>query len=212
MVEYHRGKMKLTGDPYDNPYSHGLLKPKCLSLEERLKSAGLPNGLDKDKVILLTAILRFLDGCDVQADRAGEPEYQDRRSKRTRLERTVLEKRLAEVEAMMVELKIPASADCHYMQYQQAVTRPDPLQLLAVSLRDQIEFKGSPDKHFAKHTSISLVYLRKTDGGRLRVCIVPSGTKDIKTIGQDILGEYAGTEGKLKAADRKEELLGALSA
>ncbi len=76
---YHRRKMPLLKD--QGSYKHWLLNEEKRPLE--IETEKLDLDITKERLLLLTAILRFLDGCDVQADRVINKDYQVSRQKRT---------------------------------------------------------------------------------------------------------------------------------
>ncbi len=76
---YHRRKMPLKSD--QKSFRHWLFEKEKLPMEVEMKDSEIDIGLER--LMLLTAILRFLDGCDVQADRVINEEYRESRQKRT---------------------------------------------------------------------------------------------------------------------------------
>jgi putative CRISPR-associated protein (TIGR02619 family) len=102
IAKYHREKMKLRGDKFDIPYDNcKLLKPvlgdaQFKSLEEYIdnNSEYLINGLISSNLLLITAILKFLDACDTQFDRVIDEPYKEMRKKRTSEEINFLKKEL----------------------------------------------------------------------------------------------------------------------
>jgi putative CRISPR-associated protein (TIGR02619 family) len=203
IAEYHRGRMKLDSsqDQFDEPYGHAILTGKRDTLMKKLNNGlTLPNGLKPVHVLTLAALLRFLDGCDVQADRTGGDKYINARGKRTDDEVKFLEGRLSNLAVSYRE--------CHYLAFCDAVSKKDHVKLLHVSLNDQIEFKKKQFEHFKEHQSIKLVYLYKDCEGKLRVGLEP--TEKAKTD-----PEYAGllkkrAKGIAKEYDDVKEQLEAL--
>jgi hypothetical protein len=99
LVEYHRGYTTLTQHKADCPpiiravgillYGEKAFTDTLLPLEARLnddKKVFEAYGLSIEEIITVTALLRVLDGCDVQADRTINPEYMEARLKRTKTE------------------------------------------------------------------------------------------------------------------------------
>jgi putative CRISPR-associated protein (TIGR02619 family) len=98
ICKYHRNKMPLYGAKtwQDEIFTEISVE----SLEKTLNSEKIKvysKEIEKEKVLLITSILRFIDACDVQSDRVVTPEYRDLREKRTKEEidyyLTFLEKR-----------------------------------------------------------------------------------------------------------------------
>jgi len=88
---YHRRKMPLVKNQV--PYKHWLINEEKRAMEVEIEDADLD--IKKDRLLLLTAILRFLDGCDVQADRVINKDYQISRQKRTDREIFIYSNRLS---------------------------------------------------------------------------------------------------------------------
>ncbi len=168
LAEYHRGDMRLDGDPaeFDEPYGHGILTAKRKTLRQKLNGETLPNGITVDHVLRLAALLRFIDGCDVQTDRTGGEKYIEARKKRTHDEVSFLQTRLATLSITYPE--------CHYLAFCDAVANDNHLKLLHVSLNDQIEFKKTQFEHFKEHQSIALAFLYKGTDNKLRVGLEPT--------------------------------------
>jgi hypothetical protein len=84
---YDRAEMPLVGDGWwEEGEIFGLMAP---SLEQMLGNGGLSfrsETLDKEKVLLLCALLRVLDGLDIQSDRTVNEPYRQERCQRTQEE------------------------------------------------------------------------------------------------------------------------------
>ncbi|MEO0082671.1 MAG: hypothetical protein ABIL25_10370 [candidate division WOR-3 bacterium] len=180
LAEYHRGRMKLLNEngatEFDEPYGHAILTGRRPTLESKLKelrdSKGLPDGIVPEHMLLLAAILRFVDGCDVQADRIGGTEYLEARRKRTEDEVKFLQDRLKVLQSNHKECRYSAFA-----KYASPRSSEDTVALQVVSLQDQIKFKRKQFEHFKEHQSIALAFLYRKEG-KLRVGLVPAGDSD----------------------------------
>jgi hypothetical protein len=204
ITEYHRGEMVLnTGDDFDDPYGYGIFMRKCPTLAKRLDkmvhNGGLPNGINPAHVLAIAAILRFLDGCDVQADRVGDEKYRDARELRTKREVEFLEARLAKIELSGAPRdsykedktkRYKAFGNLH-----EKTEAEDLAKLQVVSLCDQIVFKNKQYEHFKEHQSIELAFLYVNKDRKLRVGLVPARTdceavKLLKKRADGIANEY----------------------
>lgn len=79
---YHRRAMPLLSQ--HTRYEDGLFSLSYGPLEEELKDLDFRGTIvEKENLLFLAALLRFLDACDVQADRVVSPYYREARSERT---------------------------------------------------------------------------------------------------------------------------------
>jgi hypothetical protein len=95
MTLYHRGKMPLVSG--QKPWKAGgfTARPEDPPLEKRVGALSVEGQeIGMDRLLLLTSLLRFLDGCDVQADRVVDEHYAKARRRRNDDERKDLQERL----------------------------------------------------------------------------------------------------------------------
>jgi hypothetical protein len=185
---YHRNKMPL----YEGQDS---FKREPFSIEvkplEETNLTGTDIGINR--VMLLAALLRFLDGCDVQADRIIDQNYKKAREKRTnneiaiygdRLEQLI--KSLDEKDSLYKELdnckdelnkqleswgngeskKKSRKALKQFIQekaYTIFESGQNASHLEILGLIDSILFKREQEEHFLKHGGIECVYLGSSD-------------------------------------------------
>lgn len=87
ICRYHRNRMFLYGDErwQDKIFKGISVEPleKVLNYKE---AKVYKKYVDRNEILLIASILRFIDGCDVQSDRVVTPEYRDLREKRTKEE------------------------------------------------------------------------------------------------------------------------------
>lgn len=99
ICKYHRNKMPLYGCEAwkDEIFTEISVEPLKKILNSKKIKIYDDKEIQKESVLLVTSILRFIDACDVQSDRVVTPEYRDLREKRTEEEidyyLTLLEKR-----------------------------------------------------------------------------------------------------------------------
>jgi CRISPR/Cas system-associated protein Csm6 len=107
IAKYHRNKMPLTGDcPWNDKIFQDIkVEPLCKELNDKLNDKELKiysfYPLKPERVLLITALLRFIDGCDVQSDRVVDEDYLYMRDKRTMEEIEVYKKSLETYKTML---------------------------------------------------------------------------------------------------------------
>jgi len=176
----------------------GLMAP---SLEQLLPEGGITfrgKPLFKERVLLLCALLRVLDGLDIQSDRTISEHYWRERYQRTREEVKYYldlwdEKRKrsregsANLDALSKQIKALynewvklgfkskdlSSADKIKDELLPLVRKAlldngDPTQLEMLSLADRILFKMEQEAHFLKHSRVKLVYMVQ-DMGKYKI-------------------------------------------
>lgn len=85
ICKYHRNKMPLYGCEAwkDEIFTEISVEPLKKILNSKKIKIYDDKEIQKESVLLVTSILRFIDACDVQSDRVVTPEYRDLREKRT---------------------------------------------------------------------------------------------------------------------------------
>jgi len=82
ICKYHRNKMPLLGnDPWKDEIFDQVSVDPLKSVLKKFKACG--KEIDKEKLLFVASILRFIDACDVQADRIVTDEYREAREART---------------------------------------------------------------------------------------------------------------------------------
>ena len=146
LSEHHRGYTALRdgeGKPSELIHSVGTLlygkekfretlRPLKIRFEEALRNTALP--FTADGILRAAALLRVIDGCDVQSDRVISREYL-----RARLDRTQDEAKFlgAQLEAFIAAL--PRQITMHFSDLEQATSRLDVKQVLAGTFIDEDE-------------------------------------------------------------------------
>ena len=146
LSEHHRGYTALRdgeGKPselirsvgtllYGEKKFQGTLRPLEVRFEEALGDADLP--FTANDILKATALLRIIDGCDVQSDRVISREYL-----RARLDRTQDEAKFlgAQLDAFITAL--PRQIAQHFSDLKQATSRLDVKQVLAGTFIDEDE-------------------------------------------------------------------------
>ncbi len=205
ICKFHRSKMPLSGNKEN--YIH---EPFNIEVEPLQNYYESQQELSLERVKLLTAILRFLDGCDVQADRVIDNDYMQARQKRTNTEIDVYTNRLQmlinglqdkkkkeEMSSMMSCLQVfldnwnedfkrqrkDLRAKIQEEAYHSFTSKANPCFLEILGLMDSILFKREQEEHFKKHVSIECVYL----GGAVFHEYDSMNKKDVPAIGVYIL-------------------------
>jgi putative CRISPR-associated protein (TIGR02619 family) len=190
IAKYHRNKMPLRGDcPWNDKIFQDIkVEPLREELNDK-KYSCCP--LEPERVLLITALLRFIDGCDVQADRVVDEDYLYMRDKRTMEEIEVYKKSLETYKTMLdcidSELYQEVSKVIHKYEEDsknRGSNNEKDLKLLEgeilqkvkeilinnkncvefltpLSVADKIIFKLRQRFHFLKHSYIKLVYIIK---------------------------------------------------
>ena len=146
LSEHHRGYTALRdgeGKPSELIHSVGTLlygkekfretlRPLKIRFEEALRNTALP--FTADGILRAAALLRVIDGCDVQSDRVISREYL-----RARLDRTQDEAKFlgAQLDAFITAL--PRQITMHFSDLEQATSRLDVKQVLAGTFIDEDE-------------------------------------------------------------------------
>lgn len=182
MSLYHRLETPLCdGNWPENVF--GLEEPALAERGEQVAVEGVE--LAPERLLVLTALLRFLDACDVQADRVVNKHYAGARELRTREETGICRRRLEEMaadarhegnsgatELQTVVARVGALTDKWdreagrrlRQQILEAAVRAMRVQacpghLVALGLADGILFKLEQEAHFLKHGAIQCVHL-----------------------------------------------------
>ena len=188
--KYHRNKMPLIGDcPWNDKIFQDIkVEPLCEELNDK-KYCCYP--LEPERVLLITALLRFIDGCDVQADRVVDEDYLYMRDKRTMEEIEVYKKSLETYKTMLecIDSELYQEVFEVIHKYEKdsknrGSNNEKDLKLLEgeilrkvreilinnkncvefltpLSVADKIIFKLRQRFHFLKHSYIKLVYIIK---------------------------------------------------
>lgn len=181
---YHRRSMPLFS--HQGGYKDDLFQLSFEPLEEVLGDLDFRGTIvSKKELLFLAALLRFLDSCDVQADRVINPYYQQARTKRTQQEILVyigrlkyLMTRLIEKNALDQEVLSIITKVHHLSPYQGTSnevkkwekeitylalhlfnTGRDGHELELLGIADSILFKLAQKYHLEKHAGIECVYL-----------------------------------------------------
>ena len=166
-------------------------------LEERYK----PGPIEPESLLNLTALLRVIDGCDVQADRVISQEYLDYRNQRSDDEALMLDAQLRSLEGNLPsdvagrletlreqpdEGTVKDACKVVYPRIFEelqalrerrgswaSAQREEMPRFMALSLANRVAFKTEQRLHFAKHQSVGFV-LPAVEGSRATVKIFPN--------------------------------------
>ncbi|MEW6457049.1 MAG: hypothetical protein AB1410_10105 [Acidobacteriota bacterium] len=226
--EYHRKKMPLNNNnPINNPYSAGILTNKICPLEKVLSDNSIFNHfkgkINKDNVLLITALLRLLDACDVQADRVIDPSYKKMRKQRTDMEIEFCKKQLDNLDCSnnqkikefinkcekntftqnginKIEKDLKELVCSLAKEFKEALNGSDWNKLECVSLKNRIVFKAKQWVDFVKHSSVRFVYLKR-ETNILKAFLFAEKDSNQEILGMienDIKGELSPIQGYLK--------------
>ena len=168
LSEHHRGYTALNGSEgkpselirsvgtllYGKEKFQATLRPLEVRFEEALGNVDLP--FTADGILKATALLRVIDGCDVQSDRVISREYL-----RARLDRTQDEAKFlgAQLEAFIAAL--PRQISMHVSDLKQATHRLDVKQVLAGTFIDEDEVIKKSCKDIYREVFRALETLRQ---------------------------------------------------
>ncbi|MBQ7545251.1 MAG: hypothetical protein IJT02_09965 [Synergistaceae bacterium] len=184
IAAHHRGYTVLAGGETSSPKKRIVQAGYLLFGEEKFTETLRPlqdraeGAEDVQKLLWVTALLRILDGCDVQSDRVISPEYLDYRNKRSadeaRMVRAELEGfmrflpaglrekiRVLDAEGEISGIYEDVFAGLTELKEEHRTWRKVQAEALpkfmALSLANRLAFKKEQHNHFSKHKCIRFV-------------------------------------------------------
>lgn len=193
VAEHHRGyttlkgalaspseKVRLAGELL---FGHEKFEETLAPLEDRYINKRKKCPVEPEHLLNLTALMRIIDGCDVQADRVISEDYLEYRNRRSEDEASVLRMQLwgfrddlssdLREKLSVLETGEEESGKAYDVVYPfvlrdlkglrdqygswERVRREALTKFMALSLANRVAFKGEQQFHFGKHQNVSFV-------------------------------------------------------
>ena len=217
IAEHHRGYTKLKGknaerkaeDPVrlvgELLFGHDEFEETLRPLEQRYIKIRENCRVEPEHLLNLTAIMRIIDGCDVQADRVIGADYLEYRNSRTDDEARLLKNQLESLKNYLSSSVKDAVDELDELKaysknkYSKAyaeifkalhalkdkygswnVIRQKALpEFMALSLASRVAFKGEQKFHFAKHQNVSFVLPALKEPNIIEVQVFPNDSLNL---------------------------------